>query len=358
MSTDSGALLAVENLGLRIPTGRGVVDAVDGVSFTLDRGRTLAIVGESGCGKSMLCRTLLKLLPEKAYIPEDSRIWFNGKNIGHLPEKAFNKIRGREIAMIFQDPMSSLNPVMKVGKQIAETLTHHLKVRRKPALDKAVELLKSMGVPSPEHRAGQYPHQLSGGLRQRVAIAIALACEPKLLIADEPTTALDVTVQAEILDLLACAQAERNMAMILITHDLGVAAGRADEIAVMYAGRIVEQAPATELFRNMRMPYTRALMDSIPLLENPPHTPLKSINGRPPYLIDPPTGCRFSPRCPYAKNRCHEETPPLSNGHVKGHYYACWHPLVERPGGRSPNGKTPHGVTTNQTPHGVTTNGC
>ncbi len=327
MSSDSEPLLAVKNLGLRIPTERGVVGAVDGVSFTLDRGRTLAVVGESGCGKSMLCRTLLKLLPGKAFIPDDTSIKFNGKNIERLPEKEFNKIRGKEIAMIFQDPMSSLNPVMKVGKQIAETLVHHLKVKRKPAMEKAVELLKSVGVPSPEQRIGQYPHQLSGGQRQRVAIAIALACEPKLLIADEPTTALDVTVQAEILDLLARASAERNMAMILITHDLGVAACRADEIAVMYAGRIVERAPAAELFHNMRMPYTRALMDSIPLLENPPHTPLESIDGQPPNLISPPIGCRFSPRCLYSKNGCREEAPALTNGYKPGHYFACWHPV-------------------------------
>lgn len=322
-----GPLLAVENLGLRIPTERGVVGAVDGVSFRLEKGKTLAIVGESGCGKSMLCRALLKLLPGKAFIPEDSRIRFNGQNLERLPEKAFNKIRGREIAMVFQDPMSSLNPVMKVGKQIAESLVHHLKVKRGQAMDKAVELLKSVGVPGPEQRAGQYPHQLSGGLRQRVAIAIALACEPKLLIADEPTTALDVTVQAEILDLLARARDERNMAMILVTHDLGVAARTADEIAVMYAGRIVEQAPAAELFHKMRMPYTRALMDSIPLLENPPHTHLESINGRPPNLINPPAGCRFAPRCPYTESRCRAEAPALANGHKPGHYFACWHPV-------------------------------
>ncbi len=320
-------LLNIKNLQTHIHTNRGIVLAVDGVSFKLDKGKTLGIVGESGSGKSMLCRSILRLLPRAAVMPDDSIIRFNGNNIGSLSKKEINNIRGRDISMVFQDPMSSLNPVIKVGKQISETLRYHLKMNRKQAQKKVIHLMKSVGIPMPEQRVNQYPHQLSGGLRQRVAIAIALACDPQLLIADEPTTALDVTVQAEILDLLAKRQAEKQMSMILITHDLGVAAGRACEIIVMYAGKIVEQAPAKELFSNMRMPYTRALMDSIPRLENRPHTTLNSIDGQPPDLIDPPEGCCFAPRCSRVQKRCVEKEPPLMSDQQKDHLFACWYPV-------------------------------
>ncbi len=324
-------LLSIKNLVTTIDADHGVVQAVNNVSFDLGQGKTLAIVGESGSGKSILGKSILKLLPANAVVSSESKIYFDGRELNQLHPKAFNKIRGCGIAMIFQDPMSSLNPVITIGKQIAESLIFHFGMKKNRALNRSVELLKSVGIPNPEHRINEYPHQLSGGLRQRVAIAIALACDPKLLIADEPTTALDVTVQAEILDLLARRQSERNMSMILITHDLGVAAGRAGSIVVMYAGRIVEQAPVRELFSNMRMPYTRALMDSIPSLENLPHTKLNSIEGRPPDLANLPGGCSFAPRCTRVQERCLEAEPTLMSDSRKNHLFACWYP-TGRPG--------------------------
>ena len=262
-------LLEVANLRTHFNTPRGLVKAVDGVSFTLAQGRTLGVVGESGCGKTVMVRTLLGLLPSVARVSDDSEIRFAGLDLRRLSNRELRKLLGPEIAMIFQDPLTSLNPVMSVGAQIGETLTYHLGMKKSAARNKTVDLLTSVGIPLPEQRVDEYPHQLSGGMRQRVAIAMALACEPRLLIADEPTTALDVTVQAEILDLLRRQQRERNMAMILITHDLGIVAGHADDVAVMYAGKIVEWAPTVELFANMRMPYTEALLNSIPKLHDP-----------------------------------------------------------------------------------------
>ncbi len=326
-------ILSVENLGAAISSPSGLVRAIDHASFTLFVGKTLAIVGESGCGKSMLCRAILGLLPKAAVIDANSKIFFNGdKNLVDLREKEFSGIRGKKIAMIFQDQMTSLNPVMKIGKQITETLTYHLKMKKKAARLRAQDLLNHVGISHPKQRADQYPHQLSGGMRQRVAIAIALACRPKLLIADEPTTALDVTVQAEILDLLAKLGKEHDMSMVLVTHDLGIAANRSHDIAVMYAGRIVEKAPAKELIDNMQMPYTRALIDSIPLLKNPSHTKLKSIDGRPPDLVNLPLGCAFAKRCFKAKVRCHSNRPPMKWNQTRDHFFACWYP-VENPGG-------------------------
>jgi oligopeptide/dipeptide ABC transporter ATP-binding protein len=231
------------------------------------------------------------------------------------------------MAMVFQDPMTSLNPVMKIGRQITEGLRYHLDLPKEEATNQALQLLDSVGIPDPKRRIGQYPHELSGGMRQRVTIAIALACGPKLLFADEPTTALDVTVQAQILNLLNQQQRERHMAMVLVTHDLGVVAGRTDEIAVMYAGQIVEKAPTRALFAHVRMPYTEALLRSIPKLESPSHTRLQIIGGRPPDLIHPPSGCRFAPRCPYAQAKCHTEMPPLVEAETPGHEYRCWFPV-------------------------------
>jgi oligopeptide/dipeptide ABC transporter ATP-binding protein len=331
LSKSGQTLLAVEKLTTHLPTDEGMVRAVDGVSFALNCGETLAIVGESGSGKSMLCRTILGLLPNQKKThqhPDPGRIIFEGRDLGDVTHKELMRIRGKEIAVILQDPMSSLNPTMTIGKQIAEPLRYHMGIKRKAAREHAIGLLNTVGLPQPEHKIDSYAHQLSGGMRQRVAIAMALACEPKLLIADEPTTALDVTVQAETLNLLDRIQAERNMAMILITHDLGVVAGRAQQTAVMYAGKIVEQAPTKELFANMRMPYTRALFDSIPNMEDPVGKRLQTIEGQPPNVSATITGCSFAPRCPRANQLCHKVVPSLTQDHKNhAHHYACWHPL-------------------------------
>jgi peptide/nickel transport system ATP-binding protein len=323
----TSSLLAVKNLRAFLPTDRGWVQAVDGVTLSLEAGQALGLVGESGCGKSMLGRALMGLLPAKAMVSKASRIAFQGQELNRMTPRERRDLRGQKIAMIFQDPMTSLNPVMKIGHQVAEALRHHMQQGRRVARQRAVALLQMVGIPMPRRRAGQYPHQLSGGLRQRVAIAIALACDPQLLIADEPTTALDVTVQAEILDLLAHLRQQTGMALILITHDLGLVAGRTDTTAVMYAGKIVEQAPTADLFTDMRMPYTHALMRAIPRIDDPPHTRLQAIPGQPPQLVAPPGGCRFAPRCPHAGQRCMEEEPPLKPMDGSEHRFACWFPI-------------------------------
>ncbi len=323
----SGSLLCVKDLQVSLPTARGMVRAVDGVTFSLDRGETLSIVGESGCGKSILCRSLLKLLPANAILGKNSEICYRDKNLVGLTEKAHNKTRAREMAMVFQDPQSALNPVMTIGKQIMESLIYHEQMKTRDARGRTIELLQAVGVPGPAQRLDHYPHQLSGGMQQRVAIAIALACRPKLLIADEPTTSLDVTIQEEILNLLCRLQEENQMALILVTHDLNIAAGRAHRIAMMYAGRIVEQAPADTFFACMRMPYSKALTDSIPRLDSPPHTFLNSINGQPPNLVDPIPGCAFASRCPRADQRCHQHQPMLQSGPGPNHLFACWNPI-------------------------------
>ncbi len=304
-------MLEVRDLRTWFETPRGTVKAVDGVSLTLDRGRTLGIVGESGCGKTVLARSIMNLLPKRAAVPAGGDVLLKGRPIRGLGIKPMRKLWGIEMAMVFQDPMTSLNPVVKIGQQLTEGLHEHFDMRGREARATAVELLRSVGLPAPERRLDEYPHQLSGGMRQRVTVAIALSCGPALLIADEPTTALDVTVQRQILDLLAEQQRQRHMAMILVTHDLGVVANRTDEIAVMYAGQVVERAPTTTLFREMRHPYTEALLGSIPRLEYPSHTPLQTIPGRPPDLVAPPAGCRFAPRCRYAQDRCLGDEPPL-----------------------------------------------
>ncbi len=319
-------LLVVEDLRTHFQTPRGLVKAVDGVSLTLDRGRTLGIVGESGSGKSVLSRSIMGLLP-KHNLLRGGTVRFNGEVISGLDNKQMRDRWGTDMAMVFQDPMTSLNPVVRIGRQITEGLRHHLGMSNKEATETAVVLLTEVGIPSPERRLKEYPHQLSGGMRQRVTIAIALACGPKLLMADEPTTALDVTVQAQILKLLATQQTDRDMAMVLVTHDLGVVAGRTDEIAVMYGGKIVEKAPTRTLFSSLKMPYTEALLRSIPKLANQSHTRLHAIGGRPPDLLNPPRGCNFSPRCKYATDKCREEEPPLIEADDPSHSYACWFPV-------------------------------
>jgi peptide/nickel transport system ATP-binding protein len=322
---NAAALLSVEDVAVDLPTARGNLRAVDGVDLMLAPGRTLGIVGESGCGKTMLSRAILQLLPKKATLT--GRVMFDGQDLTRLSPDTLRKLRARSLAVVFQDPMTSLNPVLTIGTQLIETLQEHLELDTATATKRAVELLAAVGIPAPEQRLTQYPHQLSGGMRQRVAIAIALSCEPKLLIADEPTTALDVTIQAQILDLLAREQRRRHMAMIIITHDLGVVAGRTDEVAVMYAGRVVERAPTPVLFKNMHMPYTEALLAAIPKLDTPPHTALPAISGRPPDPTRPMKGCSFAPRCRYADGRCESEKPRLEPAATAAHQYACFHPI-------------------------------
>ncbi|MCU1365526.1 MAG: oligopeptide/dipeptide transporter, ATP-binding protein, partial [Ilumatobacteraceae bacterium] len=307
-------------------TPRGIVRAVDGVSFELRRGEALGIVGESGSGKTILSRSIMGLLPPRGTVRSGS-IKFEGREIGNLGRKKMRDVWGKEMAMIFQDPMTSLNPLMKIGKQIAEPLKIHLGMDNTSALATAERLLQDVRIPEAHRRLSQYPHELSGGMRQRVMIAIALACGPTALFADEPTTALDVTVQAQILDLLEEQRKDRNMSLILVTHDLGVVAGHTDEIAVMYGGQLVEMAPTRVLFANMKMPYTEALLQSIPKIEDPSHTRLMAIGGRPPDLVNPPRGCRFAPRCPYVREKCENEMPPLEPAESPGHVYRCWYPV-------------------------------
>jgi len=318
-------LLSVEGVAVDLPTPRGNLRAVDHVDLAVGAGRTLGIVGESGSGKTMLSRAILQLLPKKARL--SGRVLFDGQDLARCDATVLRKLRARSLAVVFQDPMTSLNPVLTIGTQLIETLQAHLALEFQAARQRSIDLLAAVGIPAPEQRLLQYPHQLSGGMRQRVAIAIALSCEPKLLIADEPTTALDVTIQAQILDLLAREQRRRHMAMILITHDLGVVAGRTDEVAVMYAGRVVEWAPTAALFRKMRMPYTEALLAAIPKLDAAPHTPLPAISGRPPDPTRPLGGCSFAPRCRYADNRCRQEKPVLVTAESPDHQYACFHPI-------------------------------
>jgi peptide/nickel transport system ATP-binding protein len=321
-----GPLLDVVDLKTSFKTPRGLARAVDGVSFSLERGRTLGVVGESGSGKTVLARSIMGLLPKNNVIRSGSAV-FEGHDLVTASDDELRSLWGAQLAMVFQDPMTSLNPVMKIGNQLTEMLRQHLDITKDYAKELALALLQSVGIPEAERRLKEYPHQMSGGMRQRVVIAVAIACGPKLLFADEPTTALDVTVQAQILDLLQEQQRERYMAMILVTHDLGVVAGRADEIAVMYAGRVVEKAPTRTLFSAVRHPYTEALMRSIPKLAEPSHTRLTAIGGRPPDIINPPAGCKFSPRCPYVQPKCLDEEPPLTDAADHGHAFRCWFPV-------------------------------
>jgi len=329
VNTQTGAvpLLELHDLVVRLRSNAGIVHAVESVSLRLEQGKTLGIVGESGSGKSVLARSIMSLLPRRATAFKSGRILLRGSDLLELKDAELRPLRGPAMAMIFQDPMTALNPVLPLSVQLTEPLRLHLKLDRQQARVRAIELLQSVGIPDAPARIDQYPHQLSGGMRQRVVIAIALACSPALLIADEPTTALDVTVQKQILDLLQDLQRDHQMGMILITHDLGVVATRADHIAVMYAGRIVEQAPVRDLFSNHQHPYTEALLKSIPRLSDRSHTRLQAIPGRPPRLLDPAPGCAFAPRCLYAQERCRAQTPPTVTMAAREHAYACFYPV-------------------------------
>ncbi len=318
----SAPLLAVEKLRTGFDTREGFVRAVDGVDFQIAHGATLGLVGESGCGKSVTALSVMRLVDRPGRIAEGSRIFLEGRDLTALDESELEKIRGNDISMIFQEPMTSLNPVFTVGDQIAETVRLHLDVGRREAFARAVELMRVVGIPSAEKRVHDYPHQLSGGMRQRVMIAMALSCNPKLLIADEPTTALDVTVQAQILELMKELREQLGMAILLITHDLGVVAEMVDEVAVMYGGRIVERGPVADIFDSPQHPYTEALLDSIPLLGMRYSQPLKAIRGVVPSPLEWPQACRFAPRCDYAFAKCREVDPPLLPAPPQES--ACW----------------------------------
>jgi peptide/nickel transport system ATP-binding protein len=314
-------LLEIKDLTTHFFTRSGVIKAVDNLSLSLQKNRVLGMVGESGCGKTVTALSVLNIVPYPGKIVSGS-IFFEGRDLLSLEPKEMRNIRGAKISMIFQEPMTALNPVFTVGSQIAEVLTTHLNVTKKQAMDSAVELLHSVGIPSPEKRVHEYPHQMSGGMRQRVIIAMAIACRPSLVLADEPTTALDVTIQAHILELLGQIQQEMGMAMILVTHDLGLIAERAHDVAVMYAGRIVEQAETAELFANPMHPYTKGLIDSIPKPGEARKTRLRTIAGTVPRLHDLPAGCKFAQRCDVKFKRCEAE-PALVE--VKaGHLVRCW----------------------------------
>jgi oligopeptide transport system ATP-binding protein len=304
-------LLEVIDLQTHFRTEDGLVKAVNGVSFSVDKGETLGIVGESGSGKSVTSLSVMRLIPNPPGKIVGGKIMFDGEDLLTYDEDEMRKVRGKNIAMIFQDPMTSLNPVLTVGRQITESLELHLKLTGKEARRRAAELLALVGIPSPERRLDDYPHQFSGGMRQRVMIAMALSCNPDLLIADEPTTALDVTIQAQILELINRLRSEIGMAVIIITHDLGVVAGMADRVVVMYAGRIIEEGPTNQIFADPRMPYTIGLLQSIPRLDEERGRRLNPIRGLPPDLINLPEVCPFSPRCDFVQDACYQQAPPL-----------------------------------------------
>jgi peptide/nickel transport system ATP-binding protein len=322
-------LLDVKGLKVRFTTEDGIVRAVDDVSFALERGKVLGIVGESGSGKSVTAMTLLGLTRDKNTAFE-GEVHYGGENLLTLPESRLREVRGNEIAMIFQDPMTSLNPVYTVGDQIVEAIVTHEQASKQEAKRRAIELLREVGIPNPQQRVNDYPHQFSGGMRQRAMIAMALSCNPDVLIADEPTTALDVTIQAQILELLDRLRADFDSAVILITHDLGVVAEVADEIVVMYAGRIVERGSKRELFYDPQHPYTWGLLGSIPRLDRPKPKKLHSIEGTPPSLINLPQGCKFRPRCPHAFEKCIEEPELANRVDEQGHLDRCWLSVEEK----------------------------
>ncbi len=317
------ALLQIKDLRTEFRTEDGILKAVDGVSYDVEAGETLGIVGESGCGKSVSALSILRLIPHPPGKITGGEIIFEGQDLLKADEAEIRHIRGNQIAMIFQEPMTSLNPVLTIGRQMTEGIELHLKLNDADARKRAVELLDMVGIPGADRRLDDYPHQFSGGMRQRVMIAMALSCNPKLLLADEPTTALDVTIQAQILELLARLSRELGTAVIIITHNLGVVARYADRVNVMYAGKIIESAEANELYANPRHPYTIGLLRSVPRLDQEKKDKLDPIEGVPPDLINPPSGCRFRPRCRWAMDKCAEEEPPLMPVSDK-HVAACW----------------------------------
>ena len=321
-------LLSIRDLRVTFGSGDRLVHAVNGISYDLAPGATLGIVGESGCGKSVSSLAVMRLLPRPAARVPSGSIVFDGNDLLALGEHEMREIRGDRMAMVFQDPMSSLNPVLSIERQLTEVLETHRKLKRKGAIERAIELLELVGIPAARRRINDYPHQFSGGMRQRVMIAMALACDPLLLIADEPTTALDVTIQAQILELIRQTVAERSMALILITHDLGVVAGMCSRINVMYAGHIVETATTEERFGRPRMPYTVGLLRSIPRLDEHQRGELVPIEGQPPDLSRPMGGCPFAPRCFNVQDKCWKEMPPLAQAPdaAPGHEIACWYP--------------------------------
>jgi oligopeptide/dipeptide ABC transporter ATP-binding protein len=316
-------LLEIEDLQTQFFTSAGTVRAVDGISYDVEQGETVAIVGESGCGKSVSALSVLRLIPDPPGRVVGGRIRFRGQDLLTLSDADIREVRGRDIAMVFQEPMTSLNPVLTIGLQLTETLTHHLAVSERAALARAVELLGMVGMSDPERRLRQYPHHLSGGMRQRVMIAMALCCEPKLIIADEPTTALDVTIQAQILELMKDLTKRLGVALIVITHNLGVVARYADRVNVMYAGKIIESGTAHEIYHRPRHPYTLALLRSVPRMDQPRQEKLDPVEGQPPDLTRLDDGCAFRPRCRYVVDRCADAVPPLDvvDG---GHISACW----------------------------------
>ena len=319
------ALLEVRNLRTNFQTSAGVVRAVDGVSWDVREGETVALVGESGCGKSVSALSIMRLVAEPAGRIEGGEILYKGRDLLKLSEAQMQRVRGREIAMVFQEPMTSLNPVLTIGRQLTEGLEIHLGMKGPAAQARAVELLGMVGIPDPARRLAQYPHHFSGGMRQRMMIAMALACNPSLILADEPTTALDVTIQAQILELMRDLSRRLKVAMLIITHNLGVVARYADRVNVMYAGRIIEQAAAGEIYANPRHPYTLGLLRSVPRLDEPRRARLDPIQGQPPDLTRLPPGCAFAPRCAYKVERCGEV--PVLEDVVQGHSSACWERL-------------------------------
>ncbi|MDD3225407.1 MAG: ABC transporter ATP-binding protein [Clostridium sp.] len=325
-------ILDVKNLKVSYHTYAGEVQSVRGVSFHLNKGETLAIVGESGCGKSVTSKSIMRLIDcPPGEIKEGSEILFGDKNILKMDEKELRKLRGGDISMIFQDPMTSLNPTMKVGNQIAESIVTHRGLKQKEAFEEAIKMLNAVNIPNADKRANQYPHQFSGGMRQRAMIAIALACDPKILIADEPTTALDVTIQAQIMELMSELQVKLGTAIVLITHDLGVVANVANRIQVMYSGLIMERGTTDEIFKNPQHPYTWALLQSVPRLDTSNKGELYSLNGTPPDLLKPPVGCPFAARCNYCMEICKEKMPEATKI-SETHSVSCWlkHPMAPK----------------------------